>query len=162
MHLRRAQPFFEWNLNTAIIIFGFGITWGVLKTNVNDLGADQVALAQRVSAVETRVSADEQDIREEKAWRAAHEATAKDRRGEIEAGLSSLGTAANALDQRVDGVEAKTDRQADRQAANDAKLAEALVSLQEVQKSVTDIQSDQKVILSYVDEQRRRAEGKTR
>jgi hypothetical protein len=154
MQLERAQPFFKWDLNTAILVFGFGITWGVLKTNVNDIASDQIKVEASVAALLVRVVANESDIRDEKSWRVGHESTNKDRRGEIEGAIASLGTQVKTQDERLDDVGGLQARQADQQSATGATLREVQDDIRTVQGDLAELKSDQKLILSYINEQR--------
>ena len=157
MHLRRAQPFMEWNLNTIITVAGFVIMLllyagksGQLVERLDNIAKNQEATSSAVAGLAARITAAESDIREEKSWRAAYEATNRDRRGEIDGSISALGAQSGALDQRIDSVEAVTTRQSEQQSATNARLGEALTAIRDLQKQVADVASDQKVILNRI------------
>lgn len=134
MRLHRAEKAFEWNLNTIIQLFtlaGVLVTGGVAWNNTR------------------------RDIGEIKSWISDHEAEGRDRRGQNEAGLARLGTSVGGLDDRLDTQEAQSTRLSDRVSATEARSAEFAQTLRELQSSINEQGTDLKVILSWIDEQRR-------
>lgn len=89
-------------------------------------------------------------------WRATHETENKERRAVNDAALARQTAMISALDERLDAQEAFGTRMADRQAANEARSAELAQSLRELQASINQQSRDLSVILSWIDEQRRK------
>ena len=89
-------------------------------------------------------------------WRRQHEQDIKERRGANEAALSRLTTQFDTLDERLDDAESLTSRLSDRQAADNARVNELSATLRDLQASIQAQSGDIKVILSWIEEQRRR------
>lgn len=135
MRLHRAERAFEWNLNTIIqlvTLAGVLVTGGVAWNNTR------------------------RDIDGIKEWITSHEAEGRERRGQNEAATARLGTGVSGLDDRLDVQEAQSVRLSDRISAAEARSAEFAQTLRELQSSINQQGSDLKVILSWIDEQRRR------
>lgn len=136
MHIpiRKAERALEWNLNTimnAVTLAGVLVTGGVLW---NDTRRDIVSVNE---------------------WIADHEGEVRERRGSIDAGISRVSAQVTGLDDRLDSQEALTVRLSDRISAAEARSAEFAVALRELQTAINQQSGDLKVILSWVDEQRR-------
>lgn len=133
MHIQRA-PKLEWNLNTILQL--------ITLTGVIVTGA--------VAWNDTR-----RDIGSINEWIADHETQQRERRGEIEAGISRVATQTGALDDRLDQQEALAVRLSDRVSAAEARSAEFAVALRELQTAINQQSGDLKVILAWIEEQRR-------
>lgn len=155
MNLHRAKPFFEWNLNTAILVFGFGITWGVFKT---DLSNTKSAVAEVV----TDVAVLTKTVNSIEGWKNTHEEISKNRRGEIEGGLSTVTEKVANQDERMDDVETTQLEQTIGLSTAATRIAEVQVDLRSLTAAVNNVQSDQKLILSYIAEQRERDKDEDR
>ena len=141
MRLHRADKAFEWNLNTLIqlvTLAGVLVTGGVAWNNTR------------------------RDIIEVKSWISDHEAEGRDRRAQNEAGIARLGTSVSGLDDRLDTQEAQSTRLSDRISAAEARGAEFAQTLRELQASINEQGTDLKVILSWIDEQRRQDDAAMR
>lgn len=89
-------------------------------------------------------------------WKIEHEDEIKERRAVIDAAFARQTAMTAALDERLDAQEAFGTRMSDRQAANEARSAELAQSLRELQASINQQSRDLSVILSWIDEQRRK------
>lgn len=137
MRIQRAEKAFEWNLNTIIQLITLA---GVLVTG-------------GIAWNDTR-----RDIAGIKEWIADHETDGRDRRGVVEANIARLGTTVTTLDDRLDTQEAQAARLSDRVSATEARSAEFAQTLRELQASINAQGGDLKVILAWIDEQRRQQE----
>lgn len=137
MHLpQRARPF-EWNLNT---ILGLVTLVTVILTGgywLNDNDRDIAAIQE---------------------WIGEHEGVSRERRGEVEGDLSRVATQVVTLDDRLDVEEATVSRISDRVSAAEARSAEVAATIRELQTSINQQSGDLKVILAWIDEQRRQTE----
>lgn len=138
MHLpRRAERPFEWNLNTIIsltTLIGVLVGGGYW---LNDQDRDIADHTKRLDAIE---------------------ANSKERRGEIESDFGRIGAQIVGLDDRLDTEEATTTRLSDRVSATEARSAEFAQTLRELQASINQQSGDLKVILSWIEEQRRQSQ----
>lgn len=97
----------------------------------------------------------ESRLAEHQKWINQHEATAKDRRGEVEGSIGRVSAIVSQLDDRLDDAEALEGRLSDRVSALEARGVEMLTSQREMQDSLSEQSGDLKVILAWIDEQRR-------
>lgn len=128
----------EWNLNTLVQLLGIAviIIGGIgVWFNLN------------------------RDVTEIQEWKVLHEADVKERRGQIEASLARGSAQVQALDDRLDTQEAFAVRLSDRVSAAEARGAEFAATLRELQSSINEQGTDLKVILSWIDEQRRNSDS---
>lgn len=136
---QRSPGAWEWNLNTIVQLVGLAM------------------LAITAAGVWFGLRSDVQDLMD---WRSSQEIATKERRGEIEADLSRLGTQGIALDDRLDAQEVITSRISDRLSAAEARGAEVSQTIRELQSSINAQGGDLKVILAWIEEQRRQAAAK--
>lgn len=141
MRIHRAERAWEWNLNTVVQLVGLAM------------------LSVTAAGVWFGLRGDVQHLMD---WRAEQEAEAKERRGEIEGHLSRLGTQIGGLDDRLDVEEAATARLSDRVSSAETRSAEFAQALREVQASLNEQRGDLKVILSWIEEQRRETQPASR
>lgn len=157
---QKSQDFWSWNFNTLVTLGSFlamfvalGVTWGIAQTRLVTVMEKADEIRGALNAMGTRTALLEQDNREEKAWRDAHEAVNKERRGEIEASMATSETAIRTLDDRQDQAEAQLALQAERQAAADARWSGIASAVSELQKDINDQGGDLKVIRAWIDRQ---------
>lgn len=166
----------ELNLNTvmnlltiATVLVVGGASWQASKSGIETNSNAISEMAKNVATLSSMVTELSSDIREEEAWRAAHETTNRDRRTEIAADIASVSTTIRANDDRIDTLEAVSARTSDRVAASEARASELSGSIAALQKSVNEIgndlrnrqseqASDIRVIREWIEEQRSRSE----
>lgn len=90
-------------------------------------------------------------------WKVEHEAEVKERRASNDASVARLTAMLSGLDERLDAQEALSVRLSDRQAATEARSAELAQTLRELQVAINQQSRDLSVILSWIDEQRRKS-----
>ena len=132
MHFPRKAPnAFTWNFNTILTLVSFV---GLLAAYWFGIRGDVDMLLD---------------------WKADTEIAAKERSADVQADFARLNTASNALDERLDQQEALSIRLSDRISAGEARSAEFAQTLRELQSSINQQSGDLKVILAWIDEQRR-------
>ncbi len=141
MRIHRAERAWEWNLNTVVQLVGLAM------------------LSITAAGVWFGLRGDVKGLLD---WKVEHEAEVKERRGEIEGDLSRLGAQIGSLDERLDGTEALSARLSDRVSATEARSAEFAQTLRELQASINQQSGDLKVILSWIEEQRRQSQASGR
>ena len=137
MRIHRAERAWEWNLNTVVQLVGLAM------------------LSITAAGVWFGLRGDVKGLLD---WKIEHEAEIKERRGEIQGDLSRLGAQIKGLDDRLDDEEASSARLSDRVSATEARGAEFAQTLRELQSAINQQGTDLKVILSWIDEQRRQSQ----
>lgn len=135
MHFpRKSERAFEWNFNTLLQL---------LSILVMLLGGWTIWVNLR------------RDVVELQEWKTSLIVETKERRGQIEANFARVSTQASTLDERLDAQEAAVGRLSDRVSAAEARSAEFAQTLRELQSSINQQSGDLKVILAWIEEQRR-------
>lgn len=135
MHFpRKSERAFEWNFNTLLQL---------LSILVMLLGGWTIWVNLR------------RDVVELQEWKTNLIVETKERRGQIEANFARVSTQASTLDERLDAQEAAVGRLSDRVSAAEARSAEFAQTLRELQSSINQQSGDLKVILAWIEEQRR-------
>lgn len=154
----RRSPYLEINLNTWVAIFGFatvifggGVAWQNVRSIVDAHTKTISELVISVTALNTRITQAEQDVRDQAAWRASHEDSVRDRRGEIQGAIAAAASQRNALDERLDAQEALASRMGDRMSVLDAQSRELTSTLREMQRAIADQGADLRVIRSALE-----------
>lgn len=138
MHFpRKSERAFEWNFNTLLQL---------LSILVMLLGGWTIWVNLR------------RDVVEIQEWKTNLIVETKERRGQIEANFARVSTQASTLDERLDAQEAAVGRLSDRVSAAEARSAEFAQTLRELQSSINQQSGDLKVILAWIEEQRRHKE----
>lgn len=154
----RRSPYLEINLNTWVAIFGFatvifggGVAWQNVRSIVDEHTKTIGDLVISTTSLSTRIAQAEQDVRDHAAWRAAHEDTVRDRRGEIQGAIAAAASQRAALDERLDAQEALASRMGDRMSVLDAQSRELTNTLREMQRAIADQGADLRVIRSALE-----------
>lgn len=142
----RAKEPFQWNLNTIVGLAG-------LVTSLVGWCAGLFL----VGSWSNDVRRDADAFRD---WIVAHEADVQKITAEIEASFARVDARVSGISDRLAAEEGLVQRLSDRIAVAESRGAEVSASIRDLQANINAQSGDLKVILAWIDEQRRQAGGK--